>query len=194
MLGGTLFATWGYLHGTMALSSFEHLVEGAMSLLVNALFFVGLSGMCIWWWEEVQTGWLGATGFALGFAGATMAVAHGIHGVLSASGAVDVAPWYVYVRAGTGLPAKTFRWLPLLPIGLTIVGLGSVATGASRGWWLPLATGLCGCAYHLTDSGGVFETGAAHVLFGVLFSFGWLGLGCLLWPKGTGRHAPTPRA
>jgi hypothetical protein len=175
--------------------SFGPLVVGTMSFLINDLLLVGLLGMCIWWWEEGQTGLLGATGFVIGFAGATMALARGIYTVFSTSGVVDVAPWYVYVRAGTGLPAEMFRWLPLLPIGLVTVGIGCIVTGALRGWWwLPLTMGLFGYAYHLTDSGGVFEMGAAHVLFGALFSFGWLGLGCLLWSKGPERHADTLRA
>ncbi len=50
-----------------------------------------------------------------------------------------------------------------------------------------LATGFCGCAYAFTELGGaVEEMGFAHVLFGALYSLGWMALGCLLLrPKGT---------
>jgi hypothetical protein len=193
VLGGTLFATWGYLHGNITLSSSGPIVTAAMGLLIDTLFLVGLGGVCAWWWQG-RMGWVGAVGFLLGFAGAAMSVGQGIHAFVVASGIAEPAPWYVYVRAGTGVPAKVFRWLPLLPIGLTTVGVYSIVTGALRGWGpLLLAMGLVGWAYHLTDSGEVFRMSFAHMLLGVVFSVGWVVLGCLLWSKGSARDTDTSR-
>ena len=133
---------------------------------------------------------LGAAGFMVGFAGAALSVTHGIHALISASGLAEPAPWYVYERAATGLPAKVFRWFPMLPIGMATVGIGSMRTGALRGWGLlPLVMGLFGGAYQLTDLGGVLMIGYAHVMFGVVYSLGWIVLGCLLWLK---RSATNP--
>jgi hypothetical protein len=53
--------------------------------------------------------------------------------------------------------------------------------------------GLLGEAYHLTDSGGVFGMGFAHVLFGAGYSLSWVVLGCLLWMEGTATNAHSSR-
>ena len=189
MLGGTLFAAWGYLHGNIALS---HFGGAAAGLLINVLFLVGLAGLCARF-RRGGGGWVGAAGFVLGFAGAALDAAHGVHNVFSASGAVDVAPWYSYVRAATGLPADLVGRLPWLSYGLMLVGVGSISTGALGGWGsLPLAMGLFGWAYWLTDSGAI-EAGFAHVLLGALYSLSWVVLGCLLWSAATERTAGTPR-
>jgi hypothetical protein len=189
VLGGALLVTWGYLHGNIALSSSGPIVAAVMVFLVDALVLVGLVGLCAWWWEGPK-GLLGAVGFVVGFAGAALSVTHGIHALISASGLAEPAPWYVYVRAATGLPAKVFRWFPMLPIGMATVGIGSIRAGALGGWgFLPLVMGLLGGAYQLTDSGGVLRMGYAHVAFGVGYSLGWIVLGCLLWPK---RSATNP--
>jgi hypothetical protein len=180
-----LLITWGYLHGNIALSSYGPIVAAAMGFLVDTLLLVGLGGLCAWWWEGPK-GLLGAIGFVVGFAGAALSVAYDIHALASASGLAEPAPWYVYERAATGIPAKVFRWFPVLPIGIVAVGIGSVRTGALGGWGLlPLIIGLSGGAYHLTDSGGVLKVGYAHVMSGVVYSLGWIVLGCLLWAKRT---------
>ena len=190
MLGGTLFAAWGYLHGNIALS---HFGGAAAGLLINVLFLVGLAGLCARF-RRGGGGWVGAAGFVLGFAGAAVDVAHGVHGVVSASGAADVAPWYAYVRATTGLPADLVGWLPWLSYGLMLVGVDSIRTRVLGGWGpLPLAMGLFGWAYRLTDSGAI-ELGVAHVLLGVLYSLSWVVLGRLLWSAAAERKAGTPRA
>jgi hypothetical protein len=117
-------------------------------------------------------------------------VAHGIHAFVTASGIAEPAPWWVYVRAASGLPARVVRWLPVLPAGMVAVGVGSIRSGALGGWGiLPLAIGLLGAAYHLTDSGGVFGIGFAHVPLGAAHSLGWVLLGFLLWTEGTATHA-----
>jgi hypothetical protein len=178
---------WGYLHGNIALSS-GTLLAAAMDLLIDTLLLVGL---CAWWWEG-RTGRLGAVGFVFAFSGAALSVAHGIHAFVTASGIAEPAPWYVFVRAVLGLPAYVFRWLPLLPVGMVAIGIGSIRLGALGGWGiLPLAMGLLGGAYHLTDAGGVLETGFAHVPFGAGYSLGWVFVGCLLWTQGTATNTRT---
>jgi hypothetical protein len=191
VLGGTLLVTWGYLHGNIALSSSGPIVAAAMGFLVDTLLLVGLVGLCAWWWGGPK-GLLGAAGFVVGFAGAALSVTHGIHALISASGLAEPAPWYVYERAATGLPAKVFRWFPMLPIGMATVGIGSMRTGALGGWGLlPLVMGLFGGAYQLTELGGVLRIGYAHVMFGVVYSLGWIVLGCLLWLKRSATNPPT---
>ena len=186
MLGGLLLLTWGYLHGNITLSSSGPVVAAAVGFLVDTLLLVGLVGLCAWWWEGPKS-MLGAMGFVVGFAGAALSVAHDIHALVSASGLAEPAPWYVYERAATGIPAKVLRLVPLLPIGLVAVGIGSVRTGALGGWGLlPLVMGLFGGAYLLTDSGVVLGIDYAHVTFGVGYSLGWIVMGCLLWPKRIG--------
>jgi hypothetical protein len=120
-------------------------------------------------------------------------VAHGIHAFVIAGGIAEPAPWYVFVRAVLGLPAYVFDRVPILPVGMVAVGIGSIRSGALGAWGiLPLAVGLLGGAYQLTDAGGVFETGFAHVLVGAGYSFGWV-----FWAAYSGRTAqqrrPTPR-
>jgi hypothetical protein len=183
---------WGYLHGNIALSS-DPLLAPAMDLLIDTLLLVGVVGLCAWWWEG-RTGRLGAVGFVFAFAGAALSVAHGIHAFVTASGIAEPAPWYVLVRAVLGLPAYVFRWLPLLPVGMVAIGIDSIRLGALGGWGiLPLAMGLLGGAYHLTDSGGALGTGFGHVLFGAGYSIGWVFVGCLLCTQGTTTNTRTLR-
>ena len=191
-LGGTLLAAWGYLHGNMG-GSAGPVIAAAMGLLIDTLLLAGLAGLCAWWWEG-RTNLLGAVGFVLVFVGLALSVAHGIHAFVSASGIAELAPWWVYVRAASDLPGYVVSWLPVLPVGMVVVGIGSVLSGALGGWGiLPLAMGLLGAAYHLTDSGGLFGIGFAHVPFGAAYSLGWVLLGFLLWRQGTATHAHAPR-
>jgi hypothetical protein len=190
VLFGTLFVAWGYFHGNIALSYFSAVLSGAMSLLINVLLLVELVGLGTWW-REGRASWLGEAGFLCAFGRALLGVAHGIYGIISATGIVDTAPWYVYVRTLTGLPPKVFGRLPGVPIGLATVGVASIRAKALEGWApLPLATGLFGWAYELTDSGVVVETGFAHSLVGVLYGLGWVGWAAYPGPK-VPKHAPT---
>jgi hypothetical protein len=121
-------------------------------------------------------------------------VAHGICVFVTAAGIAEPAPWYVIVRAVLGLPAYVFDWVPILPVGMVAVGIGSIRSGALGAWGiLPLAVGLLGGAYQLTDAGGVFGIGFAHVPLGAAHSLGWVLLGCLLWTQGTATQAYTSR-
>ncbi len=181
---------WGYLHGNIALSS-APVVGAAMALLIDILLLAGVAGLYAWWWQG-QTGWLGTVGFVLCFAGAGLNVAHGVHAFVIASGIAEPAPWYVYTRAVLGLPASVFYWLPILPVGLATVGIGSIPLGALGGWGiLPLAMGLLGGAYQLTDAGGGLGTSFAHVPFGAGYSLGWVFVGWLLWTQDTATDAYT---
>lgn len=49
-------------------------------------------------------------------------------------------------------------------------------------------TGLFGWAYLFSDFGGIVEAWSAHLLFGALFSLGWVVLGCLFWLESAKRH------
>ena len=49
-------------------------------------------------------------------------------------GIAEPAPWWVYVRAAGGLPARVVRWLPVLPAGMVAEGVGSIRSGALGGW------------------------------------------------------------
>ncbi len=90
------------------------------------------------------------------------------------------------------MPARVVRWLPVLPAGMVAEGVGSIRSGALGGWGvLPLAIGLLDAAYHLTDSGGVFGIGFAHVPLGAAHSLGWVLLGFLLWIR-TSENSPSP--
>jgi hypothetical protein len=188
VLGGALFAVWGYLHGNIVLSS-APVVVAAMDLLVGTLWLVGVVGLCAWWWEG-RTGWIGAIGFVFGFVGAALSVAHGILSLVTASGITETPTWYEYVWGSIKVPTEVFGWFPILPVGLVAVGIGSIRLGALGGWGiLPLAMGLLGGAYQITDADGVFEAGFAHVAFGAGYSLGWVFLGWLLWRGGTATYA-----
>jgi hypothetical protein len=41
--------------------------------------------------------------------------------------------------------------------------------------------GLFGWTYYISEPGGIAQLRAIHVLFGLLFSLSWIGLGRLLW-------------
>lgn len=184
VLGGAMLGIWGYLHGNIVLSSGTALTV-TMDLLINTLLLSGLGGLCAWWWQG-RTSWLGAVGFVLGFAGAALSLAHGIHAFITTIGIAELAPWYMYVREAPGLPATVFRWLPVLPVGMTAVGISAIRAGALGGWGiLPLAMGLSGGAYHLTDSDGIMGMSTAHASLGAVYSLSWVLLGWLLWTRST---------
>jgi hypothetical protein len=121
---------WSYLHGNIAVSS-GPIVATAMKLLIDTLLLVAVMGLCAWWWEG-RKGWLEAVGFVFGFAGVALRVAHGIHAFITAS-ITEAGPWYVYIQAASGLPADVFRWLPMLPVGMATVGIGSIRLAALEG-------------------------------------------------------------
>jgi hypothetical protein len=188
VLAGILFAAWGYLHKGSA-SQPPDPIASALGLVVPLLFLLGLAGYYVW--SRGQAGWwLGWIGFVFGFAGSGLGVAYRL---LDIAGIASTADRYGYA-VGKGWLPQLFDWFPWLLVGLTLVGIAFLTTGLLRGWApLPLAMGLFGWAYYLSDLEGLVQMQAVHVLFGVLFSLGWVLLGYLLWSQGTRRHTGVPR-
>lgn len=178
-LAGILFAAWGYFHKGRAPQP-PDAVASALGLVVPLLFLLGLAGFYVWS-RGREGGWLGWIGFVFGFVGSGMGV---VYRLLDTAGIASTADRYGYA-VGKGWPPQLFDWFPWLLIGLTSVGIASVAARSLRGWApLPLAMGLFGWAYYLSDSGGIGQMQAVHVLFGVLFSLSWTLLGYFLWSEG----------
>jgi hypothetical protein len=79
-----------------------------------------------------------------------------------------------------GLPSQLLGWLTPLLAGLLLIGVGTLRTRALSTWSkLLLAISLCGWIYQLTDSENTMLR-SVHVAFGLVFSLGWIALGCLL--------------
>jgi hypothetical protein len=180
LLAGVLFAAWGYLHRGAAPARVDTIV-GTLGLIVPPLFSVGLSGFYAWrWGRTVQR--LGLTGLVFSYIATALEI---LYRLLEVSGTADAADRYAYL-AGRGWTPQYFDWLPWLFAGLVLVGIASMWTGPVRGWnLLPLAMGLFGWAYYLSDSGGMIQMRIAHILFGTLFGLSWIVLGYLLWSDRT---------
>jgi hypothetical protein len=181
---GTLFAAWGYVDGGFAPSAYLDAALAALAFVVPTLFVVGLAGLYARCARSVS--WLGEVGFVLGFVGSAAGAMRGFE---------DLIDWYdAHLLGYTNSTASGLLlnpwidWLPLLFVGLSLVGIVTVRTetlGAVRA--LPLAMGAFGWAYLFTDSGGAVETRLGHVVFGVLFSLSWVALGGMLWDQGGAR-------
>lgn len=184
ILGGLLFAAWGYMHGNDAPSYFAA-IEDALGFVVPLLFLVGLAGLyarC-----RGRAGRLGGVGFVLGFVGSGLGLVNRFE--------VVHAPIWAYVVGARGWSPLLLIWLTWLLVGLTLVGITTIRTKALGGWdALPLATGLFGWVYYLTDSNSIVEAHSVHLAFGVLFSLSWVALGYALWSeRGTPARAAYPR-
>jgi hypothetical protein len=173
VLAGVLFVVWGYIdrpHIPLYLDA----VEAVLSLIVPALFLVGLTGLsvlCKRW-----SGVLGWTGLILALCGPTWGVVDGI---------ADVGPLYAFF-VKLPLPTRLIGWLLPMLAGLTLVGIATVETRTFKSLGtLPLAMGVFGWIYYLTDSGAILEARSVHVGFGLLFGLGWVALGVALWAVGT---------
>jgi hypothetical protein len=188
VLAGVLFAAWGYLHQGRAPQP-PDAIASVLGLVVPLLFLLGLAGFHAW--SRGRTGWwLGWVGFVFGLVGAGLGVAYRL---LDMAGIATTADRYGYA-AGKGWPPQLFDWFPWLLVGLTLIGIASVQTRSLRGWTLlPLAMGILGWAYYLSDVESTGQMRAVHVVFGVLFSLSWILLGYLLWSRGAGRHTGVPR-
>jgi hypothetical protein len=188
VLAGVLFAAWGYLHKGSAPQP-PDAIASALGLVVPLLFLLGLAGFYVR--SRGRTGWwLGWLGFIFGFIGSGLGVAYRL---MEISGIVTTADRYGYV-VGKGWPPQLFDWFPWLLVGLTLMSMATVRAGSLRGLaLLPLAMGIFGWAYYLSDFESTVQMRAVHVLFGVLFSLSWVFLGYLLWSEGTGRHTGAPR-
>lgn len=179
VLGGVLFAAWGYLHTDITSPQLGAIAD-ALGLVVPLLFLVGLIGLYAWIRGRASRS-LGRIGFVFGFGGAGLGVAYRL---LDIAGIASTADRYGYA-VGKGWPPQLFDWFPWLLAGLTLIGMAPVSTGSLEGWTrLPLAMGLFGWTYYFSESGGIAQMRTIHVLFGLLFSLSWIGLGCLLWSRG----------
>jgi hypothetical protein len=188
VLGGVLFAVWGYLHADIASPQLDAIAD-VLGLVVPLLFLAGLIGHYAWL-QGRASGSLGGIGFIFGFGGAGLGEAYRL---LDIAGIASTADRYDYV-VGKGLPPQLFDWFPWLLVGLTLIGMASVRTGSLEGWApLPLAMGLFGWTYYISESAGITQLRAIHVLFGLLFSLSWIGLGCLLWSTETPERTGAPR-
>lgn len=188
VLGGVLFAAWGYLHTDIASPQIDT-IAGVLGLLVPLLFLTGLIGHYAWI-RGRASGLLGWIGFVFGFGGAGLGVAYRL---LDIAGIASTADRYGYV-VGKGWPPQLFDWFPWLLVGLTLIGMASVRTGSLEGWApLLLAMGLFGWTYYISESGGIAQMRTIHVLFGLLFSLSWIGLGCLLWSRGSAERTGVSR-
>jgi hypothetical protein len=133
VLGGVLFAAWGYIHRDGAPWYFTT-VANMLAFIVPLLFLTALVGLYIRCGGRV--GWLGGMGFAFGFIGS----AYGIVDSL-----VDLPSWHLYVSSKYLLPLL-LGWLPMLCLGLMMIGvtpLGRNAPG-SLGACLFATGGLAG--------------------------------------------------
>jgi hypothetical protein len=174
-LAGILFVVWGYIDKPH-IPPFLEAADAVLSFIVPALFLVGVAGLSILC--RSRGGVLGWTGLILALGGPAWGVADSI---------ADVDPLYAFF-AKLRLPPHLIGWLLPMLIGLTLVGIATVETRTLRSLGaLPLATGVAGWIYYLTDSGSVFEARLVHVGFGLLFGLGWVALGGALWSVGM-RH------
>jgi hypothetical protein len=180
MLAGVLFAVWGYLHRGGASARVDAIV-GALGIVVPLLFLVGLSGFYAWSRGRVALR-LGQIGFILSCIAAGLGI---VYRVMELSGTADAADRFSYL-AGKGWTPQLFDWLPWLFTGLVLLGIASTWTGpVRRRDLLPLAMGLLGWAYYLSDSGSMVQMRLAHILCAGLFSLCWIVLGYFLWSEGT---------
>lgn len=180
VLAGILFAAWGFLHKGSE-SQPPDPIASALGLVVPLLFLLGLAGYYVWSRGRAAW-WLAWIGFVFGFVGSGLGVAYRL---LDIAGIASTADRYGYV-VGKGWLPQLFDWFPWLLVGLTLVGIAFVGKGLVR-WWapLPLAMGLFGWTYYFSESGDIAQMRTIHVLFGLLFSLSWIGLGYLLWSRGT---------
>jgi hypothetical protein len=177
VVGGVLFAAWGYLHrderDLFLTKADAPLFLRLVAVLVPLLFFIALVGICARLAGEMR--FLGWIGFFLAFWGCGLGLVHGV---------VDDDLLYGYF-VERGWPGLLLRWLPPLLVGLVLVGTAA-AKARVLGCWSPLllVAGLSGWSYYLTDVSVGTELRTVHVVFGVLFSSCWIAIGYAL---GAGR-------
>lgn len=174
--GGILFVVWGYLHrdeNPMFLMNAEApLALRLVALAVPLLLSVALIGIYVR--LAGRLGALAAAGFVVAFCGLALRIVLG-----TVDAGPVVGPFNAYLL-DKGLPSQFLGWLPLLLSGLLLIGVGTHRTRALSTWSrLLLALSLCGWIYQLTDSDNAMLR-SVHVAFGLVFSLGWVALGCLL--------------
>ena len=180
IVAGVLFALWGYLHQDNAPQYFN-VIAHVLAGIVPALFVIGLA--TLWAQCAGRSTHLARIGIVVGLIGSTLGFARSL---------VDVAvpSWYPHDALSGRALVVLDLWTPTLFSGLLMVGVALVRAKFLRVLGvLLLALGSFGWAYHLTDSGAVFEARLVHVGFGLLFSLGWIAMGLVLWTGGPAREA-----
>ena len=178
-LGGVLFAVWGYVHKPNAPPLFDALV-GPLSLAVPLLFLMGFAGLYVRC--KGQTGWLGTAGFILAFAASVWGA---VWGAAQLSAVVPNVVYGYIISIGLPLSLAT-GWFQMLLAALVLIGLRLIRIKGLRGLSaVVLAMGGVGWLHVLTDPGDNGEGYVVHALFGLLFSLGWVVLGCVLWNQST---------
>jgi hypothetical protein len=168
-LAGLLFVVWGYIDKPRV-PPYLDVLEAFLSFTVPALFLVGLAGLSVRC--KRRAGVLGWTGLIVALCGPTWGVVDSI---------TAVVPLYAFF-AMLRVPPYLISWMLPMLTGLTLTGIAAIETrilgnlGA-----LPLAMGVFGWIYYLTDSGAILEARSVHVGFGLLFGLGWVALGVVLW-------------
>jgi hypothetical protein len=175
ILGGVLFATWGYVHRGVAPWYFD-VTAHVLNFIVPALFYVALAALYTQYRERV--GRIGKFGFILGLAGSAMGVAYAV-------------PWSAFATREDWLSSLVWLdtpliwWLHIMLIGLPLAGISTMGARMHRAPGVLLLTiGAFGWAYYAADSGAILEARTAHVGFGALFSLGWIALGLILLKRG----------
>ena len=140
--------------------------------------------------DRARAGWLGSVGFVIGFAGAGWFVIKGVMHAPILYSQLGEKTWGTPPGAqeeyGLSLLAKLYLLanspLTWLLVGLGMVGLSAARREVLRRWGLLLLTlAFSGWVYQLTDEvTGIVDLRSVHVVFGILFSLGWLLLGYAL--------------
>jgi hypothetical protein len=178
--GGASFLAWDYFHegersafGKWAGPTLESLLHLSVLVTMPLLFFVALVGLYVRLAGQEKTlGWIGLLFACCGSAWRVV------------SYFVDIYPLYLSF-AETGWPPYLLDWLLYLLTGLTLIGVGVVRAQALGHWsGLPLAGGLAGWVFYVTDFFGTIGLLLVHIMFGVLFGLIWVVLGYVLWIEG----------
>ena len=179
---GILFVVWGYIDKSH-IPPHLHTVETMLSIVVPALFLVGLAGLSVLCKKR---------GGLFIWAGLILALFGPVWGVMESI--ADFETLYVFF-AHLRLPPYLIGWLLPLLTGLTLVGIATVETRTLNSLGtLPLAMGVFGWIYYLTDSGALLEARSVHVGFGLMFGLCWVALGGALLAVRTGQQLNRTRA
>jgi hypothetical protein len=166
--------------GKWAGPTLDSLLHLSVLVMMPLLFFVALIGLYVRLAEREKT--LGWTGLVFAFCGSAWRVV---------SYFVDVYPLYLYF-AEWGWPPYLLDWLLYLLTGLTLIGVGVVRAQALGRWsGLPLAGGLSGWVFYVTDFFGTIGLLLVHITSGVLFGLSWVVLGYVLWIEGRSNQRPS---
>ena len=185
--GGASFLAWDYFRegersafGKWAGPTLDSLLHLSVLVMMPLSFFVALVGLYVRLAEREKT--LGWTGLVFASCGSAWRIEPHF---------VDVYPLYLYF-AERGWPPYLLDWLLYLLTGLTLIGVGVVRAQALGRWsGLPLAGGLSGWVFYVTDFFGTIGLLLIHIMSGVLFGLSWVVLGYVLWIEGRSNQRPS---